>query len=184
MSADTTVVPDGRIDIDVKGGPENLQFTVVEASKDTAAKNGPKGSLVIWEFGAKEGEWTQINLKIKSNVACNARLRLKSKYTKDDPVWMLYDMVEVKGAQVSNSDFEEQPVKTNGWIMEQQVQDKGAQWVKDPKTAKNGNGCVMVWHNGPATYGNLSIPADTVVEVSVWVRKPSKEIIDAAMTAK
>ncbi|HBC89670.1 MAG TPA: hypothetical protein DCZ94_22250 [Lentisphaeria bacterium] len=184
IAADTVAVQDGRIDIDVKNAPENLQLTVVEASKDTVAKNGSKSSLVIWEFTPKEGEWTQINIKIKSNVECTARLRLKSKFTKEDPVWMLYDMIEVKSTQISNADFEEAPTKTNGWIMEQQVQGKGAQWVKDAKVAKSNNGFVMVWHNGPATYGNLNLSADTVVEVSVWVRKPTKEIIDAAMAAK
>ncbi len=182
FSADA--VPDGRIDIDVKNAPENLQLTVVEASKDTVAKNDAKKALVIWEFGAKEGEWTQINLKIKASAACTARLRLKSKYTKDDPVWMLYDSVEMKNVQLSNTDFEEQPAKANGWIMEEQVQGKGAKWIKDAKVAKSGNAFVMVWHNGPASYGSLNIPADTVVEVSVWVRKPTKEIVDAAMAAK
>ena len=184
MAADTAAVQDGRIDIDVKNAPETLQLSVVEASAGTTAKNLGKPSAIMWEFPAKEGEWSQVNLKIKANAACTARLRLKSKYTKDDPAWMLYDAVEVKGAQISDADFEEQPSKTNGWIMEQQVQGKGAQWIKDDKVAKSGAGSVLVWHNGPATYGSLNIPADTVVEVSVWVRKPTKEIIDAALVAK
>ncbi|OGV41629.1 MAG: hypothetical protein A2X48_13500 [Lentisphaerae bacterium GWF2_49_21] len=174
-------LPDGRIDIDVKNGPADLNLSVVEASEDTKASNASKTGL-NWYFPTDDRAWSQSTLKIKSNMDCKARLRLKSKFTKpEEAVWVLYDGIQVEGAELRNADLEDQPdSKRNGWIFEEQVPGLGPKFIKEEGVAKSGKGCFLVWHNGPATYNGFNLPANKVVTISVWAKKPPKDMIPGA----
>lgn|GEM_PF-3471865 len=180
FSADKEL-PDGRIDIDVKNGADGLNLSVVEASEDTKAANSSKTNI-NWYFPTDERAWSQSTLKIKSNMDCKARFRLKSKFTKpEEAVWVLYDGIQVDGSEIRNADLEEQPEsKRNGWIFEEQIPGLGPKLIKEEGVAKSGKGCFLVWHNGPATYNGLSLQANKVVTISVWAKKPPKDMIPGA----
>lgn len=69
------------------------------------------------------------------------------KATKNLPVWVAYDKLEIMGADAKNTDFELESVSGvfDGWSGEQ------TNMIKDAFDAKSGKNYIKVWHDSPFT---------------------------------
>lgn len=174
FAAAVAAAPDGRVDIDVRPAAKGTTLTVVRASEGSQARNF-KPDLLTWEIEANEVAWTEASLTFRASGDCRIRVRLKSRFAKEDPVWMLYDNLSLSGATLVNGDFEQPATSKNGWVLEEQVKGQGASQLRDKAKAQSGAGFLRVWHNGPATQADIAVKAGQELVLQLWARKPAAE---------
>ncbi|MGI5868722.1 MAG: glycoside hydrolase family 2 TIM barrel-domain containing protein [Kiritimatiellia bacterium] len=169
--------PEGRVDIEIRPSIKGAVLTRADGEKPA--------DRLQWVFPASDA-WTARTLRFTPSHDCTIRLRLKSRFDGlEKPVWMLYDALSADGMPLVNGDFEQQPTSKTGWILEQQVEGQGASWLTISGLARQGRGCVRVWHNGPATQQGIALKAGREVTLALHARRapelvPPADPVEAA----
>jgi hypothetical protein len=169
---ETPKVKHGRIDI----GSKNVSFKLVKncsfASwvKDKEAK---KRYIVGVNNKLSADEWKEFEMEFIPESDGEIVVYLRGMWfrpkgaEKNIPVWIYFDEVEVEGADIENSNFEETDEK--GKLKAWNLSKGGAEKVEDEATASSGQNCVKVWHNSMA-YQKLKVKKDQPVKIKAKMK--------------
>ncbi|OGV63497.1 MAG: hypothetical protein A3K19_31580 [Lentisphaerae bacterium RIFOXYB12_FULL_65_16] len=161
---------DARIDLDATNDGVNLQ--TVKAPDNGSADNASwmddaKNKQYIHTGIPATGEWTQGSFSFKADKDGKVTIKLMGEWRPKDenkpddlePVWILYDDIDVKGAELKNGGFDG---SMDGWDSYGEPQYVGDQGHQKP-------GAMKVWHNSPAVQ-EITVKGGQDVTISFWYK--------------
>ncbi len=135
-------------------------------------KNEGKFYYGVMQAEIPENTFTQVEFRFTPLSSGTVYLWLKGPYarktgeTKNTPVFVFWDKVEVEGAEIKNGDFED----TSFWILGTNVPAQPDDAVFTKERVKSGNTSLRVWHDFSALQP-LEVKANTPVVIRAWANQ-------------
>ncbi len=161
-----------RVDLDATN--DGLGIQVVKAPEGGSADNASwmdeaKNKQYIHSGEPATGEWQQSSLTFKADKDGKVMIKLMGEWRPKDqnnpgdlePVWILYDDIEVKGAELKNGGFDG---GTDGWST---YGEPAPEYVADKGHKKNG--AAKAWHNA-VFFQEINVKAGQEVTISFWFK--------------
>ncbi|HBC87823.1 MAG TPA: hypothetical protein DCZ94_12785 [Lentisphaeria bacterium] len=159
-----------RVDLDATN--DGVKITASKVPEGGTADNASwmdeaKNSQYIHTGIPATGEWKQSSFSFKADKDGKVTIKLMGEWKPKDPantedlepVWILYDDVEVKGAELKNGGFDG---GFEGWTTYGEPTHVADQGHKKP-------GAMKVWHNSPALQ-EITVKAGQEVTISFWFK--------------
>lgn len=158
--------------VDVDGTKDGVKIEPAKTPEGGSIGNATwmdeeKNSQYIHTGEPATAEWQQSSFSFKPDKDGNVTIKLMGEWRPKDPenpgelepVWILYDDVEVKGAEIKNGGFDG---GFEGWATYGEPMH-----VSDAGHAKPG--AMKVWHNAPALQ-EIAVKAGQEVTITFWFK--------------